>query len=221
MYLLKKSIPNYKNIKNIIFDFGGVICDIDINKTIEKFDSFGSGKEDPVKDPEGSPSAFEKLVAKFETGHLTPAEFRESIRNYYLSRPDDRAIDDAWNALLTGIPEKRIRLLEELKKQYRLILLSNTNEIHYRSYLEDFRNKYGYKNFDEIFEKIYFSFQMKIRKPDPGVFNFVLSDLDLIPAETLFIDDMLPNVQGARSIGITGYHLKEGEDVSDLFILPQ
>jgi epoxide hydrolase-like predicted phosphatase len=221
MLLLKNTIPNYYNIKNIIFDFGGVICDIDIDKTVEKFNLFGPGKEENIKVTEGPSSAFEELVAKYETGLVSSSEFRESIRNYYVSSPDDQSIDDAWNALLTGIPEKRIRLLEQLKNKYRLFLLSNTNEIHYHCYLGEFRKKYGYSNFEEIFEKVYFSYRIHIRKPDPGIYKFVLSDSDLVPSETLFIDDMLVNVEAAISLGINGFHLKEGEDLADLFILPQ
>ena len=220
MLQLKSAILNYKIIKNIIFDFGGVICDIDIQKTIEKFNLFGSGKEEYNNSRESPSSAFEDLVARYETGLVTSAEFRETIRIHYVSSPDDQAIDDAWNALLIGIPEKRMKLLEILKSQYRLFLLSNSNEIHFRCYLRDFREKYGYNDFEEIFEKVYFSYRIHIRKPDPRIFKFVLSDRKLLPAETLFIDDMLPNVEAAISVGITGYHLKKGEDFVDLFYKP-
>lgn len=218
MFILNSSIPGHEKIKNIIFDFGGVICDIDINRTIEKFNLFGPGKEEYDKIPKSPSSAFEDLVARYETGLVTSAEFRETIRAYYVSSPDDQAIDDAWNALLIGIPEKRMQLLENLKNHYRLFLLSNSNEIHFQSYLRDFMEKYKYKDFNEIFEKIYFSYLIHQRKPDKGIFNFVISDLGIIPSETLFVDDMLPNVEGANSVGIIGYHLKEGEDLSDLFV---
>lgn len=218
MLKLNPAIPNSEKIRNIIFDFGGVICDIDIDKTIELFNRFGPGKEEYNTVPQSPSAAFDELVAKYETGLVTSAEFRRTIREYYVSSPDDQAIDDAWNALLIGIPEKRMQLLLNLKNRYRLFLLSNSNEIHNRKFLEDFTKKYDFKSFDEIFEKVYFSYMIHKRKPDPDIYNFVLSDLEIIPSETLFIDDMKQNVDAAISVGINGYHLQPGLEILDLFV---
>ena len=129
----------------------------------------------------------------------------------------DKAIDDAWNALLVGIPEARIRLLEGIRKHYRIFLLSNSNEIHYLEYAERFRQQYGYHDFSAIFEKTYFSYQCHLRKPDPLIFKLVLNENNLTPSETLFIDDTLVHVKTACDLGITGYQLRDGEEITDLF----
>jgi putative hydrolase of the HAD superfamily len=160
---------------------------------------------------------FELLVISYETGRISSQQFREAIRNHYQVPPTDAAIDEAWNALLLNIPPPRIKLLEDLRKTYRIFLLSNSNEIHYLKYLHDFCQKYGYAGFDDLFEKAYFSFQVHLSKPDPSIFRLVLEDSNLLAAETLFIDDTLIHVESAERSGITGYHLKEGEDLVSLF----
>jgi putative hydrolase of the HAD superfamily len=217
MLKLSSHIPHSTSIKNIIFDFGGVICDLEISRSVEKFKAFGPPKAEFSGNKEEQDRQFELLVSTYETGPITSQQFRESIRNHYQSPPTDQAIDDAWNALLAGIPEPRIRMLEELRKSYRIFLLSNSNEIHYLRYREDLQKQYGYRDFDEIFEKAYFSYILHLRKPDPAIFLRVMNENSLAPSETLFIDDTLIHIEAARKIGINGYHLKEGEDVTMLF----
>lgn len=217
MPTLKNIIPSPEKIENIIFDFGGVICDLEISRSVEKFRAFGPPKAEFSGNKEEQDRQFELLVSAYETGPVSSEQFRESIRNHYQAPPTDQAIDDAWNALLAGIPEPRIRMLEDIRKSCRIFLLSNSNEIHYRRYREDLEKQYGYRDFDEIFEKAYFSYILHLRKPDPAIFEHVLNENRLDPAETLFIDDTLIHVEAARKIGINGYHLKEGEDVTLLF----
>jgi putative hydrolase of the HAD superfamily len=122
--------------------------------------------------------------------------------------------------LLLGIPEPRIRLLESIQETYRIFLLSNSNEIHYLKYREEFQRQYGYRDFDALFEKVYFSYLLHLKKPEPAIFKWVLNENKLDPAETLFIDDTLMHVEAARELGITGYHLREGEELSMLFEKP-
>jgi putative hydrolase of the HAD superfamily len=193
-----------------------VICDIDIGRTEEKFRSFGPAKEEKPDSKEHRSLRFEKLVAAFETGKLSPQEFREIIKNHYRKILSDEEIDDAWNALLLNIPEERIRLLESVRKNYRIFLLSNTNKIHYHQYLKDLQG-FGYPDFDHLFEKAYFSFRVGLRKPEPEVFRHVLAESGLVPGETLFIDDTLQHVETARITGIHSYHLKPGEKLPSLF----
>ena len=166
MLLLTSKIPNHSSVKNIIFDFGGVICDLEIQRTIEKLKAFGRPKNENTSTPEQQDRNFEHLVSNYETGLITSREFRDEIRNYYQVAPSDQAIDDAWNVLLVGIPERRIRLLENIRNNYRIFLLSNSNEIHYLKYCEDLRQQYGYKNFDALFENTYFSYRLHLKKPD-------------------------------------------------------
>jgi FMN phosphatase YigB (HAD superfamily) len=219
MKLLKNTIPGYDKIKNIIFDFGGVICDLDITRTEKKFRDFGPVRSVNTSASENSSLVFNILVGQYERGAISSSEFRESIKNHYLTPPTDAAIDDTWNALLIGIPEPRMKLLADIRDQYRIFLLSNSNEIHYHHYLQDFRIKSGYHDFDDLFEKAYFSFQIHLSKPGTEIFSFVLKESRLDPAQTLFIDDTLKHIESARILGIKGYYLdiQAGEQVTDLF----
>ena len=217
MLHLSSHIPHPSSLKNIIFDFGGVICDLDINRTIEKFKEFGLPRQEFRSDQKEQDRQFELLISSYETGLISSQQFREAIRNHYQVPPTDAAIDEAWNALLLDIPLPRIKLLEDLRKTYRIFLLSNSNEIHYLKYLHDFSQKYGYAGFDDLFEKAYFSFQVHLSKPDPAIFTLVLEENNLLAAETLFIDDTLIHIESAERSGITGYPLKKDEDIVSLF----
>jgi glucose-1-phosphatase len=217
MTYLISSVPDHSSIKNIIFDFGGVICNLDIQRTVDKFKEFGLPKKEITSTQKEQDQQFDLLVSSYETGLISSPQFRDAIRNNYQVAPTDRAIDDAWNALLAGIPEPRIRLLENVRKNYRIFLLSNSNEIHYLKYREELQTQFGYTDFDDLFEKAYFSYSVHLRKPDPAIFKLVLTENNLTPAETLFIDDTLIHIESARGLNIKGYHLGEGEEICSLF----
>ena len=208
-------ITDQKPIKNIIFDFGGVICNIDVKIAEKNFVSLGVKINDPLYPVARSNRVFEDL----ETGILSPQQFRNSIRPFFEPRPSDRQIDDAWNSLLLDIPEPRIRLIEKVSKEYRIFMLTNTNEIHYLQYRAAFSEQFGYHDFDDLFEKAYYSYRIGMKKPDVGIFRHVLNDRALDPAETLFIDDTLMHVEGANAAGIHAHHLLigGGEQILDLF----
>ena len=220
MLYLTSNIPNYQQIKNIIFDFGGVICDLDIQLSVDKFKEFGAAKAEFSVNPEVQDQRFEQLAAAYESGNITSQHFRNEIRNHYAVPPTDQMIDDAWNALLLGIPEERIHLLESIRNTYRIFLLSNSNEIHFLKYSEDFSKQFHYPDFDSLFESVYFSYLLHLKKPDPEIFKRVINDKNLDPGETLFIDDTLIHIESARTLGINGYHLKQGEQISSLFKKP-
>jgi len=215
MARLIPGIPQIKSIKNIIFDFGGVICDIDIKRTEKKFFEMGLKRFENGN----AISKRDDLFRRLEKGGMPAQEFRNSLKRFFTRPVTDKEIDDAWNALLLDIPLERIRLLEDIRKTYRIFLLSNSNEIHYQKYLSDFRNNFGYQDFDRLFEKAYFSFNIHLQKPDVRIFEFVLNKSGLKAPETLFIDDSLQHIEGAENAGIIGYHLKikEGEQITDLF----
>jgi len=200
-------------IKNIIFDFGGVICNIDISLTEKAFHDLGLKKFDKSY----SVTDRDNFFGAFETGRITPQQFRDTLKEYIEKRVTDNDIDRVWNALLLDIPEQRIDLLKQLRSKYKLFLLSNTNQIHYERYLSDFQKIYGLKDFNELFDKAYFSHQITLRKPFPEIFEFVINDADIMPSETLFIDDSIEHVEGARKAGLHAYHLKPDEDITKLF----
>ena len=218
--LFKLSNPNSefrnpKSIKNLIFDFGGVICNIDVKLTEKAFMDLGLKRSGEGHSISGSTGLFEEI----ETGAINPQQFRDELKKFFVNPVTDGQLDVAWNALLRDIPEARIRMLEQLRKRYRIFLLSNTNEIHYRCYLENFRRHFGYDDFDALFEKAYFSHLIRLRKPSPEIFRYVVQHSALEPAETLFIDDTLIHVEGARKAGLHAHHLAIdlGEEILDLF----
>lgn len=203
------------SIKNIIFDFGGVIYDIDFHAAAEAFRKTG------VEDFESLYSQFsqDNLFDLLETGKIPPETFRDEFRRRTALNISDKQIDDAWNALLIGFVEKRIQLLKKIAKQYNIFLLSNSNIIHYWKYRADFEELTGMKTFDRLFEKAYFSHNIGMRKPNREIFDFVLQEQKLDAEETLFIDDTSMHTKAAQSAGIHSrfLQLQLGEDLCDLF----
>lgn len=201
------------HIKNIIFDFGGVIYDIDHSKSKEAFIRLGI----PDFDKLYSHAVQTKLFEDFEMGKITPNDFRRTIAQQLPNKIADQEIDAAWNALLIGFRTERFDLLHEVKKHYRLYLLSNTNQIHYKSYMNELIVQNQYAMFHKLFERLYFSHQMGLRKPDAKIFDFVLHDSQLKAEETVFIDDYDLNIAAAKQYGLHSLLLKPGQTILDLF----
>jgi putative hydrolase of the HAD superfamily len=202
-----------KNIKTIIFDFGGVILDIDPQITIKEFQKMGF--KDVAKT--NSKEFIEDIIRKFERGIYTPEVFRKKLKAFLELEVSDQKLDDAWNALIYDIPAERIEILEQVKKNYQMLLLSNSNEIHYDLYVRDLQLRFGYREFDELFDKSYFSFDMHLSKPDPEVYEFIINQHDLKPSQTLFIDDNEENIAAASKLGLKTYLLAKPERVRDIF----
>jgi putative hydrolase of the HAD superfamily len=201
-----------EKIKNIIFDFGGVILNIDYQKSVDAFKEIGLGNFEKSY----SKAAQINLFNELECGLISPEEFRKGLRIVSGKNFSNVEIDYAWNKIILDLPENRVNLMNELKSRYRTFLLSNTNKIHYDLYITKLQ-KYGYLDFNKIFEKAYFSHEMKMRKPDNETFEFVLQEHLLIPKETLFIDDSIQHIDAAKKLGILTHHLNVKEDITDLF----
>lgn len=205
----------FPHIKNIIFDFGGVILDIDFKLSNMEFKKFGINNLEDLYFQAQESRLFEKL----EKDEISPADFCAEIRILSGKVVNDEKIYSAWNALLLGYKRERFELLEAIKKHYRSFLLSNTNIIHYNHYLAQLQHEYGYKDFSQLFEKAYFSHQLKMKKPDKEIYEFVLSANNLNPEVTLFIDDSKINIEAAAELGIQTYLLdaENGEQLVSLF----
>ncbi|MCD4735148.1 MAG: HAD family phosphatase [Bacteroidales bacterium] len=203
-YLFSSPVKYINMIRNIIFDFGGVILNIDPSLTLRKFYKLGLNPFDPNKYKKFN----KNTLYKFETGKITPEEFRNNLREVINPTLTDKQIDYVWNLTILDYPPERIKLLKQLKKNYRLFLLSNTNIIHFQKYIPDFKSQFGFE-FESLFEKVYWSFEMGLRKPEPGIFLHVLEENKLLPAETLFIDDSAENLTPAKQHGIQVHHLKD------------
>ena len=203
------------HVKNIIFDLGGVIIDIDYNLAATAFKKLGIVDFDSFYSKAKQSSLFDE----FEKGLISNAEFRTALRQYLPPAISDQQIDDAWNAMLIGIPSHRVDFLKEVAKHYRIFLLSNTNRIHIEAFSQYNDEKFGKGYFESIFEYCYFSSDIAMRKPDAEIFEFVLSENGLRKEETIFIDDSIQHIQGALNTGLHAELLKveEGENIESKY----
>ncbi|MCB0479836.1 MAG: HAD family phosphatase [Flavobacteriales bacterium] len=203
---------NLDGIKNIIFDLGGVVLNIDYHLTEEAFYMLGISKEQIMYSKLEQGGLFDDL----ETGRISPSEFRNELREFSFLGLTDLEIDNAWNALLLDLPKKRIDLLKSLKPKYRTFLLSNTNKIHFNAYSSNLKQEHGMDGLESLFEKTYYSHNLGLRKPQPEIFKLVLDENGLKADETLFIDDSEQHIKAAQSLGIRTHHIT-GEEVVSLF----
>ncbi|WP_343588782.1 HAD family phosphatase [Flavobacterium sp.] len=194
-------------IDAIIFDFGDIFINLDKPATISGLQKLGMTEWN---------NELDQLNLSFETGSISPEEFIAGFQKQ-LPNASRENILKAWNAVLADFPFYRLEFLQELSKKYRLFLLSNTDSIH----INTFEEKSGvsfYKDFYNCFEKVYFSFDIGMRKPDPKIYQFVLDQNNLIAENTLFVDDKTENTDSATTLGIKVWNLQVGkEDVVDLF----
>lgn len=195
-----------QTIKNIIFDFGGVLVDLDRRKCIDAFVRIGAGAIAGYVDE----CRQEDLFHDLEVGYIDVAGFCREVRKACPGcTATDADICAAWNALLAGIPRHRLERLAALRSEYRLVLLSNTNPIHWHKAASDYFTQCGH-TVGDYFEKTYLSYEMHMLKPDACIFRKVLEDSGMKAGETLFIDDSAANCEGARSLGINAMHIDLG-----------
>ena len=199
-----------KNIKAIIFDLGGVIYNINYQKTIDKFIAIGLDKKKYIYSQEYQSDIFNQL----ETGAITSEDFLLKLQNNSASQSISN-IKKAWNCMLLDLPKKRIKLLKRIKNKIPLFLLSNTNAIH----ITEIKNKIGKKNYADfynIFNKVYFSHEIKIRKPDPEAFKLILKENNLSAKNVIFIDDSIQHINAAKIIGLNTIFLDKNQDIMSL-----
>jgi putative hydrolase of the HAD superfamily len=177
----------------LIFDFGNVLIEIDPARSIQAFQALGAPADLNLE---------ADFFHDFETGILSAAGFRDALRGQLGRATSRSSLDAAWNALLLEIPPKTLRVLRSLRTQgYRLALLSNTNPIH----IDEVRRRlgpFGYGEFARCFERIFYSYEMGLRKPDPAIYAAVDRELGITsPAEVLFVDDNAANIASAAKHG--------------------
>jgi HAD superfamily hydrolase (TIGR01509 family) len=199
------------NVKNIIFDLGGVIMDIDVKQTLHAFSGLGL-KNIHEYFGHGFAASF---FSDHEAGRISDEEFLGEIKKLLSGETSDEALVDAWNALLLRFPPERIELLRELKSRYRLFLFSNTNAIHYKKFSRIYQDSFGGK-LEDLFEKAYYSHSLGHRKPDILGYEVIIKENHLDPKQTLFVDDALMNVEGAIKAGLKGLYLPPGFYVTDI-----
>lgn len=194
-------------INTIIFDFGDIFINLNKEEALNAFKKLGLN------------GANEKLIAlncEFEKGKISEATFLNGFIEFLPNASLDQ-IKTAWNTSIGEFPLYRLEFLQMLKEKYRLFLLTNTDMIH----IENFEDKVGisfFSDFYQCFEKVYYSFEMGMRKPDETIFRYMIKKHDLNPSRTLFVDDKKENTDAAAAVGLKVWNLQVGkEDVADIF----
>ncbi|MHC2993765.1 HAD family hydrolase [Pontibacter sp. HJ8] len=201
------------SVKNIIFDLGGVIINLDYDKSIRALEQYCPNG----RSIEYSQRAQSQIFDLFETGNAGPEEFRNELRQAYQLEATDEQIDAAWNAMLLDIPAERIELLRELGNKYRIFLLSNTNAIHMKRFNEMVEHSFTIPSLDSLFEQTYYSHLIGQRKPDAIVFEQILEQNGLKREETLFIDDSIQHIESANKIGLQTLFLQPPLTINQVF----
>ncbi len=204
---------SFSQIKNVVFDWGGVITPVDYRKTTEAFGRLGFNHfENQYTQLHQS-----ALFIEMEEGKMSAEIFREELRKIIPQSVTDTQLDDAWVAMLLDTPVENINILKKAKNNYRTFLLSNTNEIHVKYYNSYLKQKFGINGFAELFEKVYFSHEAGLRKPGREIFEFVAADSGIIPEETLFIDDTHYHIETAAALGWQTCYMKAPQTLTNLF----
>ena len=203
-----------QNIKNIIFDYGNVIFNIDFTKVQEAFKKLGITNVDDFFSHQQQDGVFNLM----DRGEISPAGFRDYIRTAS-GKPEltDEQIDKAWNAIFLEIPAGNHELLLKAKDKYRTFLLSNTNAIHYDYFTNYIKEHFNLDSNDALYEKVYYSHLVKKRKPEPAIFEQVLQENNLDPAETLFIDDSPQHLETAKKLGIQTFLMTAPDNIQAFF----
>ena len=195
-------------INTLVFDFGNVFINLDIDGAMQNALEVLNLSEFP-----------EDMVAInsiYEQGLITTNEFLEFYSENFPEIEKNKMID-TWNFMLKDFPEHRLDFLKSLKKQsdFKLILLSNTNELHI-NWVK--KHVHFYEVFKNCFDAFYLSHEIKLRKPNTDIFEFVLSNNNIKARETLFIDDNLDNINSAKTLNYNVWHINpKTEEVITLF----
>ncbi|MBI9035704.1 MAG: HAD family phosphatase [Bacteroidales bacterium] len=202
----------HQNIRNIIFDFGGVIYDIDFGRLKNAFRRHG------IEDYEAlyAKNKQNDLFTDLEKGAISNEDFAGKFRLLTQLNISDQQVYDLWNEILVDYVKERIDAIKEASSNYRLFLMSNTNRIHYSYFARQFQEQFV-GALPDLFEKVYLSFEMGMVKPDSRIFEQILAENKLIAQETLFIDDLDTNVYSAIKSGIKGSILTSDQDLKEFF----
>ncbi len=197
-------------IRNIIFDLGGVVMDLDIEASRQAFVAMGfDGEAFHLQRDDG-----ENIFVLFETGKMDERTFLRRLRELLPGHPGEERIREAWNRMIVGFREEKIRLLQALRERYRTFLLSNTNSLHVARCNELLRQDHGIGGLDELFEETFYSYELGLRKPTPEIFRVVLERKGLQAGETLFIDDSREHLAAAEKLGIVTRWMERNSDLA-------
>jgi putative hydrolase of the HAD superfamily len=200
---------NSTSLKNIIFDLGDVIIPIDLTAPMRNFAMLANLPEEQVV----ALWQEHNLVNQYETGLVDDEGFRNHVRQLFSQDKNapagwaDDVIDTAWNTVLLDLPLNRLERVKELGKKYRLFLLSNTSPIHIRQVNAVLANM-GEPTLEDMFERVFYSYEVRLAKPSPEIYQHVLTEAGLVAGETMFLDDNAANIQSAAMLGIQAVHVQ-------------
>jgi putative hydrolase of the HAD superfamily len=194
-------------IKNVVFDLGGVIIDLDTQRAFRRFEEIGIGNARELLDPYEQKGIFLEL----ENGTIDAESFRRKLSDYVGRELTGEDITYAWMGFMADVPQYKLDYLAELRKKYKVYILSNTNPV-VMSWLKSGVFSPAGKPLAVYCDKVYTSFEIGLTKPDPRIFEFMLADAGITPAETLFVDDGERNIKTALSLGMYTCHPRNGED---------
>ncbi|MDQ2773145.1 MAG: HAD family phosphatase [Bacteroidota bacterium] len=192
-------------LPHLLFDFGGVLIDIDYAATPAAMRRL-SRAESSIEFSQASQA---ELFDKFETGHLSPAQFRAGLREAYALDATDTDLDAAWHAMLLGVPADRLALVAELRRRgHQTALLSNTNALHIAEINRRLAAQYGFTHgIADVLDRVFYSQEVGLRKPGEEIFRYVLREMNWRPEDVLFIEDSPQHVATARQLGLRVLHL--------------
>lgn len=197
----------------IIFDLGGVIINLKKQNCIDAFKALGY---DSIEKMLGEYRQEGEFLA-LEEGRITPEEWRSCVRESIPTAVTDEQIDFAFNQFLVDIPISKLRMLKALRERYRVVMLSNTNQIMFESKIPELFKIDGGK-MEDYFDDFFLSYKMGMSKPSPEIFIKIASDLGISPSEALFIDDSQANVDSASKLGFQTMRVEPYTDFSDKLI---
>ena len=199
-------------IKNVIFDLGGVLFNIDYNRTKNAFQQLGFAKFEEMYNQYHSDGLFTEL----ETGRVTQEVFYQRMLAHAPINVSATNIQNAWNAMLLNFRKPALPFIDVLRKERKIYLLSNTNAIHEAAFLKIIAEETGIDDFDACFTKAWYSHKIGMRKPDVATYQYVLDDAGIVAEETLFIDDSYNNIEGAAAAGLHTHLLLPSEQIEDV-----
>ena len=207
-------------IKNIIFDLGGVIIDIDMAGCLKRTEALGV----PVKEMMSKADTNGATVCEgmsvsgpmelYQLGKISTDAFFGGILRLCKEGTTLQQVEDAWNSCLLTIPEKRLEVIKALRNTYNVYLLSNTNDCHWRFIEQKYFSEEGHTT-DALFDHVFLSHEMHLAKPDRRIYEQVLKEIGAKGEECLFIDDAKSNIKAAEECGIQTFHAKEGWELAN------
>ena len=201
------------HIDTIIVDLGNVIIDIDYDTMIASFQKIAHTDIHSLISYHQQNHFFDL----FETGKITIPEFRAGLKKFLKDDVTDRQIDEAWNSILINYPSEKFELLKKLRSGYRVLALSNINELHIAAINSAVQKLFGAPAVADYFHHAYYSNEVGHRKPERKIYELVLESEKIDPTRTLFIDDKAENTKAAAALGIQTYHLTDRDSLVGLF----